>query len=237
MEKETGITKEQMNILRKFADEEYLVHFFTRLNFNFGGGEVLSFKQINSYFENDLHKNSNTDMLTVFIDTIRVLRLLKQDEDDILGLKDTEVMILHDKLNSEYSGTVDEVKAAEYEKSMIPFIPLTGDFKNIRVELIKTLKELNHEGSRMQHCIATYSDIMIRKQYVGFRIYNKASGERLTLGCFRDDSNKLYFNQLKGVGNYPAKSDSCKMIIDFCEQKNITLMHQEVHDLMPAFNQ
>jgi hypothetical protein len=102
--------------------------------------------------------------------------------------------------------------------------------------LIRSLKELNHEGARMQHCIATYDDIIIRKQYIGFRVYNKNNGERLTLGCYRpENSNSLYFNQLKGVGNAPAKKDSCLAIIDFCNKKEITLAESEIFDLLPAF--
>ncbi len=231
------ISAEQLDMLKKIATDEELEKFFTRLNYNYGGGEVLNFKQIESFFNGGLYKNINTDILTLFIDTIRMLRLVGRDEDEVIGLDDTSVMILHDKLSSEYTGTVDSAKAIEYEKSIAPFKNLTGNYDRIKIELIRSLKELNHEGTRMQHCIATYDDIIIRKQYVGFRVYNKKNGERLTLGCYRlQNSNELIFNQLKGVGNCPAKKDSCLAIINFCKEKNITIPDSEVFDLLPALS-
>lgn len=232
------ITEEQVAILKEYATEEQIERFFSRLNYNYGGGEVLNFPQIESFFKGDMHKNTSTDILTVFIDTIRILRLVDRKEEEILGLDETSVMSLHDTLSSEYGKTVDSAKSAEYEKAVAPFQNLTGNYGKIKVELIRSLKELMHEGSRMKHCIATYDDIIIRKQYIGFRIYNKNNGERLTLGCYRaENSNELYFNQLKGPGNYPAKKDSCLAILDFCKEKDIKIPESEVYDLMPAFRE
>ena len=231
------LQSEQVDILRKLATDEEIEKFFNKLNYNYGGGEVLNFKQIESFFNNNLHKNTNVDILTIFIDTIRILRLMDNNEDEVIGLDDTSVMALHDKLSSEYVGTVDAVKSLEYEKAIFPFKNLTGNYGRIKIELIKSLKELNHEGSRMQHCIATYDDYIIRKQYVGFRVYNKSNGERLTLGCYRaQNSNELIFNQLKGVGNSPAKKDSCLAIINFCKEKDIKIPDSEIFDLLPAFS-
>jgi hypothetical protein len=231
------IPAEQIEILKQFASEDEIEKFFLRLNYNYGGGEVLNFKQIESFFKRDMHKNTNTDILTVFIDTIRILRLVDKNEDEILGLDETSVMSLHDKLSSEYVGAVDKVKSAEYEKAVTPFNNLTGDYGNVKIELIRSLKELNHEGASMRHCIATYDDIIIRKQYVGFRVYNKNNGERLTLGCYRgNNSNELFFNQLKGLGNYPAKKDSCLAIIEFCNEKGIKIPDSEVFDLLPGLS-
>ena len=230
------ISTEQLGLLKKLATDDEIEKFFTKLNYNYGGGEVLSFEQIESFFNNNLHKNTNVDILTVFIDTIRILRLMGNDENQVIGLDDTSVMTLHDKLSSEYVGTVDAVKSLEYEKAINPFKNLTGNYGRIKIELIKSLKELNHEGVRMQHCIATYDDFIIRKQYIGFRVYNKNNGERLTLGCYRvNSSNELLFNQLKGLGNSPAKKDSCLAIINFCNEKDIKIPDSEIFDLLPAF--
>ncbi len=240
------LSTEQVKALRKLATDEEIEKFFIKLNYNYGGGEVLDFTKIESFFFNGLHKNVNTDILTLFIDTVRILRLMDRDENEVIGLDSASVMILHDKLSSEYVGTVDAVKAIEYEKAVSPFNSLTGNYNfnssdgnysRVKIELIRSLKELNHEGSRMQHCIATYDDIIIRKQYVGFRVYNKNNGERLTLGCYRmPNSNELIFNQLKGVGNSPAKKDSCLSIINFCNEKDIKIPDSEIFDLLPALS-
>jgi len=222
--------------LKEFASDEELEKFFTRLNFNYGGGTVLSKEQVESFFHNNLHKSDTQDILTLYIDTIRMLRLFDKNENDIIGLNETGIKHLHDTLSSEYKGSVDDIKSAEFKKATSPFLKLNGEYGNIKVELIASLRDLNHEGTRMNHCIATYSDIIIRKHYLGFRVYNKKTGERLTLGCFRNpDDDNLYFNQLKGWGNCPAKKESCVAIIEFCKAKGITITESESYDLMLAF--
>jgi hypothetical protein len=85
----------------------------------------------------------------------------------------------------------------------------------------------------MNHCIATYANIISEKKYVGFRVFNKENSERLTLGCFRKD-NELFFNQLKGNSNMPASKESCQKIIEYCEKNNITINPVSCFDLMPA---
>lgn len=227
------IQAEELEILKTLATEDEIKKFFNELNYNYGDGEVLNFKQIESFFKNNIHKKTEEDMLSLFIDTIRMLRLVGKSEDEILGLNSDEVIFLHDEISSDYSGEVDEIKKDEYEKSVAPFVGFSGEYGKIRIELIATLEELNREGLDMNHCIATYHDIIINKQYVGFRVFNLKTEERLTLGCYRVD-NKLIFNQLKGYGNSRAEKDSCLAIIDFCNKKTILMPPQESVDLMAA---
>jgi|ERR1035437_547767 hypothetical protein len=228
------ITPEELEALRWLASEDELKRFFFQLNYNFGDGEVLNYKQIESFFKNKIHKKTEEDMLTLFVDTIRMLHLVGRNKDEILGLDSDGVIFLHDELSDDYAGEVDDLKKVEYEKSVAPFVDLSGDYDDIKVELIATLDELNKEGSSMNHCIASYHDIIINKHYIGFRIFNKKTNERLTLGCQRLD-NKLYFNQLKGWGNNQARKDSCISVIDFCNSKKIMIPQGDVYDLMPAF--
>lgn len=226
------ITPEELEVLRWLASEEEIKRFFSQLNYNYGDGEVLDFKQIESFFKTGLYKKTEKDALTLFIDTIRMLRLFDRNEDEILGLDFDSVLNLHNELSYDYSAP--ELRKAEYEKSVAQFIDLSGDYDNIKVELIATLEELNKEGSSMNHCIASYHDIIINKHYIGFRVFNKKTNERLTLGCQRLNNN-LYFNQLKGWGNRPAKKDSCTSVIEFCNLKKIIIPKGDVYDLMPAF--
>jgi len=223
------IQPEELEILKTLATEQEIEDFFNTLNYNFGDGEVLNSKQIESFFKSNMQKN-----LSLFIDTIRMLRLTGRNEDEIIGLNSDEVINLHDEIQSEYKGSVDELKKSEYIKSVAPFVDFTGDYGKIRIELIATLDELNSEGLDMNHCIATYHDIIINKQYVGFRVFNLETEERLTLGCYRLDDNSLIFNQLKGWGNSRARKDSCLSTIEFCNNKKILMSPRESVDLMPA---
>jgi len=227
------IQPEELEILKTLATEDEIEKFFFQLNYNYGDGEVLNSKQIESFFKANIHKNAEEDMLSLFIDTIRMLRLTRRNEDEIIGLNSDEVIYLHDELSSNYSAEISELRKSEYEKSVAPFVDFTDNYGDIRIELIATLEELNSEGLDMNHCIATYHDIIINKQYVGFRVFNLKTEERLTLGCYRVD-NKLIFNQLKGYGNSRAEKDSCLAIIDFCNKKTILMPPQESVDLMAA---
>ena len=135
-------------------------------------------------------------------------------------------------------GSLDKKIAKEFKKAIAPFVNLSGTYGDIRVELISTIEELNNEGSSMNHCIASYYNYVIEKHYIGFRVFNNKTNERLTLGCVRrqePEENQLYFNQLKAWGNHPAQKDSCLSIIKFCEQTGIILQETEVLDLLPAF--
>jgi len=228
------IQPEELEILKTLATEDEIEKFFFQLNYNFGDGEVLNSKQIESFFKANMHKNTEEDMLSLFVDTIRMLRITGRNEDEIIGLNSDEVIYLHDEIQSNYKGSVDELKKTEYIKSVAPFVDFTGDYGKVRIELIATLDELNSEGLDMNHCIATYHDIIINKQYIGFRVFNIETEERLTLGCYRLDDNSLIFNQLKGWGNSRAGKDSCLSIIEFCNNKKILMSPRESVDLMPA---
>lgn len=229
------ITKEEIEELKTIEpSEQKLIEFIARLNFNYGGGEVLSFEQMKSFLKEGMHKTESIDMLSMFIDTVRMLKLIGKNTNEVIGLNENAIIELHNKISLEYAGEIDGIKKTEYQKSVNPFKDFSGDYDKIRVELISTLEELNHEGSSMNHCIATYHDIITNKQYVGFRVFNKETNERLTLGCYRQDK-QLIFNQLKGYGNSPAQKNSCVAIIEFCKLKNIPIMQNDAFDLMAGF--
>ncbi len=231
------ITPEQVEKIKSYSTEEDIEKFFLKLNYNFGDGEILSFEQIESFFAQGMNEPSvsGKDYLTIYVDTIRMLKLYKKDVNEILNLNKYSVEILHNKLISEYKtdGSFDKKISKEFIESVAPFVNLSGTCGDVRVELISTIEELNNEGSTMNHCIASYYNYVIEKHYIGFRVFNDKINERLTLGCVRKDS-QLFFNQLKGVGNFPAKKDSCLAIIDFCKKKNILIPDSEVYDLLPA---
>lgn len=236
------ITPEQVEKIKPYSTEEDIEKFFFRLNYNFGDGEVLSFEQIQSFFAQGMNELSvsGKDWLTIYVDTVRMLKLYNKDVNEMLNLNKYSIEILHNKLVSEFTtdGSVNEKIAKEFKKAVAQFADLSGVYGGIRVELIATIEELNNEGSTMNHCIASYYNYVIEKHYIGFRVFNDKTNERLTLGCVRAQNSKgcqLYFNQLKAYGNHPAKKDSCLSIIEFCKQKGVIIPESEIFDLLPAF--
>ena len=231
------ISQFQLDELREFTNDNIIEAFFERLNNNFGDGEVLSFEQIKSFFKQYMFEESSKDRMSLYIDTVRMLRLYNRDPNEIIDLNKYAVEILHDKLisDNQTDGTIDKIRAEKFEKSVNYFSNLSGQYDDIRVENISTLEELNEEGSSMNHCIASYHDIFIQEQYIGFRIFNTKTNERLTLGCRRKPgTTELTFNQLKGHGNSPATKESCLTVITFCQKNNILFIESELMDLMPA---
>ncbi len=236
------ITPEQVEKLKPYSSEEDIEKFFFKLNYNFGDGEVLSFEQIQSFFAQGMNEPSvsGKDWLTMYVDTVRMLKLYKKDINEILNINKYSVEILHNKLVSEFKtdGFLDKKIAKEFKKAVTPFVNLSGTYGDIRVELIATIEELNNEGSTMNHCIASYYNYVIEKHYIGFRVFNDKTNERLTLGCVRTQTTEDYnliFNQLKAWGNHPAQKDSCLSVIDFCNKNQILIQESDVFDLLPAF--
>lgn len=236
---EKFLSKEQIETLTKYCSEADLEKFFFHLHFNFGDGQVLTFEQIEAFLKSGLYVNP--EMLQMFIDITRMSLLLPETEAapyknyDEICQSEEKLVSVHDELITHHKPVIDAKLAEKYIEAMTPYQNfLKEDFEDITVELIATLDELNHEGSFMNHCIATYYNIVINKQYVGFRITNNTNEARLTLGCIRHNDD-LYFNQLKGWGNHPADKESCIQVIKFCKKHHILITEPHIHDLTPAF--
>lgn len=240
MDLETTHSPELFEELLKYSSKENLDKFFDKLYSSYGDGQVLTDKQIIPFIKSGLHKSEN-DLLGAYVDTVRMIRMVN-DEKYKTGIdysaicSSEEILInVHDELVANHKQVFDEKVAEKYLDAMVPFQKfLKEDCGKITIELIATLAELNHEGTFMNHCIATYFDIIANKQYVGFRVTNNDKEERLTLGCIRHNG-ELYFNQLKGWGNHPASKESCLETIEFCKKHHIIITEEHVHDLMPAF--
>jgi hypothetical protein len=236
---EKFLSKEQIESLTKYCSQGDLEKSFFYLHYNFGDGQVLTFEQIEAFLKSGLF--TNPVMLQTFIDIIRMSSLLEETEAapykdyDAICESEEKLTTVHDELITKHKPVIDAKLAEQYLEAMVPYQKfIKEDFEHITVELISTLNELNHEGSFMNHCIATYYNIVINKQYVGFRITNNSNQARLTLGCIRHNDD-LYFNQLKGWGNHPADKDSCVQVIKFCKKHHIQITEPHIHDLTPAF--
>jgi hypothetical protein len=236
---EKFLSKEQLGKLNEYAKDSDLEKFFLNLHFNFGDGQVLNYEQIEAFVKSGLCNDHES--LQFFVDIVRMSSLLEEVEsqpyknyNDICSSKEN-LKNVHDELISHHKPVIDSKLAEQYLSAMVPYNHLKKEeFEHITVELISTLDELNHEGSFMNHCIATYFNIVINEQYVGFRVTNNNNEARLTLGCIRHN-NELYFNQLKGWGNNPADKDSCIQVVKFCKKHHIHITEGHIHDLLPAF--
>lgn len=211
--------------------ETFFVHFMKRLSTEFGDGEILPYEHIRNLFVKNLLISEEHDVLSMYIDTYRILDMLNADTTRLLAINNiTDLIELHNSYTSvDWKEKVTENLVTKYVEAITPFISLSQTVADLKIELIATLAELNNEGEYMNHCIATYYMIIINKQYVGFRVTNTKTNERLTLGCSRN-RNTLTFNQLKGNGNRPASQESRNIIIGYCNRNKITIPHM-VFDL------
>ena len=222
----------QIKILSQKYPENDITEFFNRLDYGYGDGEVLEFKHIENIFSKE-YNLVDEDYLTIYIDTVRAYKLLERNSDDIINLEHWEdVLAIHLELSQEYAGTISEKNELKYNNAVTKFNYLTQDNEGFKVELISTAKELQHEGDSMEHCIATYHNIISEEKYIGLRFFNKTNQERLTLGLFRN-GDTLYFNQFKGHYNSPASKDSCQKVLEYCEKNNILILENQKYDLMP----
>lgn len=217
------ITQEQYDELLAMAPETNVLIFFKTLMFSFGDGEVLPFVIMKHFFET---KSNN---ITLYVDTYRMLMILERPFSDMLAANnEAEIQALHDQLQVEYKPQIDAEIAKRFTSAVAPFSRLSGTFRECSFELISTLEELNAEGKDMNHCIASYYNIIINRQYIGLRFRNQKTSERLTLGLIRSSETQLVFNQLKAWGNYPASLESRQVVYDFCRVNGIQCDPNEV---------
>lgn len=78
-------------------------------------------------------------------------------------------------------------------------------FENWFFEELKTIDRIIGESRRFQHCLAaSYSERIIREEYVAFHMYHHAQSQFMTLGCVIQNQT-LVFDQLEYANN--AKAD------------------------------
>src|ERR1035437_2160668 len=162
------LDKTQLEELRKLVNnDELILNFFKRLSTQYGDGEVLPYAHIKNYLEKELYKTGDVpmDTMSIYIDTYRILNMLNDSAEDLFDVNNIGgLIVLHDSFKSDKLKTLMDEKSNEaYVKAVEPFVKLSQTTKDLTVELIATMDELNHEGSFMNHCIATYFMIIINK--------------------------------------------------------------------------
>jgi len=230
------ISKEQYDKLVSFSDEKTVGDFLTKLNTKYGGGEVLQYEHMFDIFSNK-YFTEQSDWLTTYVDTVRMLRLANIDGLYILETENfREVEVLHYNISRNINASEEMSKL--YVEAIKQFLKLnqtiSGEGFKARFELIATAEEMQKEGSSMEHCIASYVNYVASGQYIALRVFEENTNGRFTLGLYRNaDGFGLVFDQLKGKRNYPANAPVCLATVEFCKKNNIKVRVETDYDLFP----
>ena len=122
------------------------------------------------------------------------------------------------RLNEEHDKWAKELTDIVYDKTnrCLSIHPVYVDFQKFsNLEMITTTKELNYEGKKQSHCVASYVRNIEAGMCAIFR-YKGYTAEIL-------DLNELKLSQLKGYRNKNAPSDIRKEIEDKVEQFNLEI--------------
>lgn len=207
--------------LLQYTNKDVLNSFFKYLYNNFGEGQILPDEHIENIIKKELYTINNSILVDYYIDTYRIIELMGQDTNILINEIEREDLLgFHHKLVRDFKADSDSILENKFENQIKPFEKYSFENDEYKVEPIKTVKELDWEGKYMNHCIASYRNIIATGEYVGFKFFNKNSWERLTLGCHLRNG-KLIFNQLKAHSNYPASDESRKFAIEYCKDMKI----------------
>ena len=120
------------------------------------------------------------------------------------------------RLTEEHDKWAKELTDIVYDKTnrSLDIYPVYVDFQKFsNLEMITTTKELNYEGKKQSHCVASYVRSIENGMCAIFR-YKGYTAEIL-------DLNELKLSQLKGYKNKNAPSNIRKEIEDKVEQFNL----------------
>ena len=84
----------------------------------------------------------------------------------------------------------------------------------------------------MSHCIYTYLDRVVNRDYIAVHVQHIISNERATLGLYRKNGS-LEFDQLKGYRNSRATREMIEGVLEFLEINKIKSQSRN-SDLTPS---
>jgi hypothetical protein len=239
------LSRKEFNVLAAMSDGKTVTSFMERLNTNYGGGEVLAYEHIYDIFSKQYYKEQG-DWLTIYIDTIRMIELMGENKFIIIDAENfAKVKKVHDAISKKIQ--IEEAIIPLYSTAVKKYQGLndivTGEGFSARFELIKTVEELNKEGSSMDHCIASYANFIASGNYIGLRVFEDTTRGRFTLGihCIPGEAVSsehkgefvLSFDQLKGARNTPANVPACLAVVEFCKKNGIRVSVKDDYDLFP----
>jgi hypothetical protein len=196
-------------------------------------GETLELKHLEHIMKNGIDQaEKQSDYITVYADTIRVINLLELKDKVLFKCKDyAAIKELHDDYTARFNAMKDAKKAELFVKSVEPFLKFNSTIGDIEFEVVPTTERLNLEGLQMHHCIYTYLNRICERHYVAINVNHKLSKERATAGFVRK-GDKLEFEQLKGFYNSRASAEIINATIEFCNMNKFKVSNSN-YDLQP----
>jgi len=174
-------------------------------------------KQIKHILDRKLDnvESGQTNFIHLYADTLRTMGLLELNDNYIYKIKDVkELKEVHDDLAARFNAIKDAKKAEFFKKSVEEFKDMNMVVEDVGFSVISTLENLNKEGMTMGHCVYTYLDKVINRNYLAVHVQHLISNERATLGLVRN-GNSLEFEQLKGYQNSRATGEMIDCVIEF----------------------
>ena len=169
----------------------------------------------------DIQKGQSTDYLHLYLDTLNMMRLLELADNYIYRIKSNkELKEVHDDLAARYGAIRDAKKAEFYKKATAELTYMNTIIDDVELTVVPTLEDLNKEGMMMSHCVYTYLDRVVNKDYIAVHVQHLLSNERATLGLSRR-SGVIEFDQLKGYRNSRATREMIEAVIEFMEKNKI----------------
>jgi predicted metal-dependent hydrolase len=103
---------------------------------------------------------------------------------------------------------------------------------DVELTVVPTLEDLNKEGMMMSHCIYTYLDRVVNRDYIAVHVQHSISNERATLGLYRKNGS-IEFDQLKGYRNSRATREMIEAVLEFLDINKIKSQSRN-SDLTPS---
>jgi hypothetical protein len=196
-------------------------------------GEILENKHLEHILKNGIDQaEKQSDYITVYSDTIRVINLLELKDKVLFKCKDyAAIKELHDDYTARFNAMKDAKKAELFAKSVEPFLKYNNTIGDIEFEVVPTTERLNLEGLQMHHCIYTYLNRICERNYIAINVNHKLSKERATAGFVRK-GDKLELEQLKGFYNSRASAEIINATIEFCNMNKFKVSNSN-YDLQP----
>lgn len=196
-------------------------------------GEILENKHLEHILKNGIDQaEKQSDYITVYSDTIRVINLLELKDKVLFKCKDyAAIKELHDDYTARFNAMKDAKKAELFAKSAEPFLKYNNTIGDIEFEVVPSTERLNLEGLQMHHCIYTYLNRICERNYIAINVNHKLSKERATAGFVRK-GDKLELEQLKGFYNSRASAEIINATIEFCNMNKFKVSNSN-YDLQP----
>ena len=188
-------------------------------------GIYVTMKHIKHIFDKNVddvsQKGVNTNFLHLYVDTLHTMNLLELPASYIhTAIKDNKSLKeVHDDLAARYGAIKDAKKAEFYKKATKELEKINTQINDVDFTVVPTLEDLNKEGMTMSHCVYTYLDRVVNKDYVVVHVQHSLSNERATIGMMR--KNGLEFDQLKGYQNSRPSRELIESVVEFLEVNNI----------------